>query len=58
MGSLAWEVGVPKGYLSRIESGQKAPSLTMLGALSRELGVEAWELLRAPAGEVEVEAGG
>jgi transcriptional regulator with XRE-family HTH domain len=46
MESVAWAVGVTKGHLSRIEAGKVAPSVTMLAVLARELGVEAWELLR------------
>lgn len=45
MEKLAWAAGASKGYLSRVESGQSAPSLVMLRALAVELGVEPWQLL-------------
>ena len=49
MEKLAWAAGASKGFLSRIEAGHNAPSLNMLRALAKELGVEAWVLLRPVA---------
>lgn len=47
---LAWEAGLTsKGYLSRIESGQRLPSLETLEALARRLGVEVRDLLIFPS---------
>ena len=43
---LAWSAGLDKGYMSRIESGERAPSLFILRKLAIQLGVEPWELLR------------
>jgi transcriptional regulator with XRE-family HTH domain len=46
---LAWEAGIEsKGYLSRIESGQRAPSLVVLERLARRLEVEVRDLFIAP----------
>jgi transcriptional regulator with XRE-family HTH domain len=46
---LAWDAGLEsKGYLSRIESGQRLPSLTVLERLARELEVEPRDLLLFP----------
>lgn len=47
---LAWEAGLEsKGYLSRIESGQRLPSLDTLEALARRLGVEIRDLFIFPS---------
>lgn len=47
---LAWEAGLEsKGYLSRIESGQRLPSLDTLERLARRLGVEIRDLLIFPS---------
>ena len=41
-----------RNYLSEIETGTKAPSLMMLGAIAHELGVAVWLLLQpADSGE-------
>ncbi len=46
---LAWEAGLSsKGYLSRIEDGQRLPSVEVLERLSRRLEVEARDLLIFP----------
>src|SRR5262245_35672030 len=46
---LAWEAGLEsKGYLSRIESGQRLPSLETLERLARRLGVEVRDLFIVP----------
>jgi transcriptional regulator with XRE-family HTH domain len=46
---LAWEAGMDsKGYLSRIESGQRLPSLDALDRLARRLDVEPRDLLLFP----------
>ena len=46
---LAWDAGLEsKGYLSRIESGQRVPSLELLDRLARRLGVEPRDLLLFP----------
>ena len=46
---LAWEAGLDsKGYLSRIESGQRLPSLDLLDRLARRLDVEPRDLLLFP----------
>lgn len=47
---LAWEAGLEsKGYLSRIESGQRLPSLETLDRLARRLGVEVRDLFIFPS---------
>ena len=46
MEALAWAASASKGYLSRVEAGQNAPSLNMLRALAEELGVEPWVLIK------------
>lgn len=46
---LAWEAGLDsKGYLSRIESGQRLPSLDVVDRLARRLDVEPRDLLLFP----------
>jgi transcriptional regulator with XRE-family HTH domain len=46
---LAWSVEMrSKGYLSRIESGQRLPSLDILDRLAHELHVEPRDLLTFP----------
>jgi len=50
MEALAWSAGASKSYLSRVESGQNAPSLNMLRALAMELGTQPWQLLHPPEG--------
>ena len=47
---LAWDADLrSKGYLSRIESGQRLPSLDVLDRLARRLDVEPRDLLVFPA---------
>ena len=48
MEGLAWAAGASKSYLSRVEAGKNAPSLTMLRALAIELEVPPWQLLQPP----------
>jgi len=46
---LAWEAGLSsKSYLSRIEAGERLPSLEVLDKLARRLGCEARDLLIFP----------
>lgn len=46
---LAWEAGLSaKSTLSRIEAGQRLPSVETLDVLARRLGVEARDLLIFP----------
>lgn len=57
--NLAWAVDLSsKGYLSRIESGQRLPSLKTLDRLAHELGVEVSDLFIFPErSEVDVTTG-
>jgi|GEM_PF-6970868 len=43
---VAWQAGIDKGYMSRVESAQRAPTLLVLLKLATALDVEPWELLR------------
>jgi transcriptional regulator with XRE-family HTH domain len=46
---LAWAADLgSKGYLSRIESGQRLPSLELVERLAKELAVEPRDLLTFP----------
>lgn len=46
---LAWEAGfASKGYLSRIESGQRLPSVEVLERLAQRLNVEVRDLFIFP----------
>lgn len=46
---LAWEAGLnSKSYLSRIEAGERLPSIEVLDKLARRLGCEARDLLVFP----------
>lgn len=46
---LAWDAGISsKGYFSRIESGERLPSLALLEQIARQLGVEVRDLLIFP----------
>jgi transcriptional regulator with XRE-family HTH domain len=45
---LAWNVDSSKGYMSRIESGQRLPSMEILDRLALELKVEPRDLLTFP----------
>lgn len=46
---LAWDAGLEsKGYLSRIESGQRLPSVQLLESLALQLGVEVRDLFIFP----------
>jgi transcriptional regulator with XRE-family HTH domain len=44
--ALAWEAGVSRRYMSRIEGGQTSTGIDLLARLAAVLGVEPWELLR------------
>ena len=47
---LAWEAGLAsKGYLSRIEAGERLPSLEVLAKIARRLDVEVRDLLIFPS---------
>ena len=43
--ALAWASNIPKLHLSRIEGGESLPSIPVVFALARELGVEAMDLV-------------
>lgn len=45
---LAWNIESNKGYISRIESGQRLPSLDIVDRLALELKVEPRDLLTFP----------
>lgn len=45
---LAWNIDKSKGYISRIESGQRLPSLELVDRLALELKVEPRDLLTFP----------
>lgn len=54
---LAWEAGLKsKSYLSRIEGGDRLPSLEILDKLARRLGVETRDLLIFPSRSQTAEA--
>ena len=46
--ALAYEAGVNRTYLSKLERGAAYVGLEIIGKLSKVLGVEPAELLRAP----------
>jgi transcriptional regulator with XRE-family HTH domain len=52
--ALATTVGIHKGHLSRIESGEKAPSLATLEAIARALNVGMAELFGEKASRQEI----
>lgn len=52
--ALAASVGIHKGHLSRIETGDKSPSLATLEAIARALGVGMAELFGEKANEHDV----
>jgi transcriptional regulator with XRE-family HTH domain len=43
--SIAWACEIPKAHLSRIESGERLPSIPVLFALAKQLRVEAADLV-------------
>ena len=43
--SVAWACEIPKAHLSRIERGERMPSLAVLFQIAKEIGVEAADLL-------------
>src|ERR1700677_4384970 len=42
---LAWDCDLGKGYLSQVEAGKRLPSLAVLGAFAKRLGVPLREAL-------------
>jgi transcriptional regulator with XRE-family HTH domain len=44
--ALAWEAGVSRRYMARIEGGQTSTGLDVVAKLAAVLGVEPMELLR------------
>jgi transcriptional regulator with XRE-family HTH domain len=46
--ALAYEAGVNRSYLSKVEKGASYPGLEIIGKLAAVLGVEPAELLRLP----------
>ena len=45
--TLAEKCEIYRTYLSRIEGGMANPTILVIEALAKALGVEPWELLRA-----------
>jgi transcriptional regulator with XRE-family HTH domain len=45
---LAYEAGVNRSYMSKLEKGASYPGLEIIGKLAAVLGVEPAELLRLP----------
>jgi transcriptional regulator with XRE-family HTH domain len=43
--SVAWGIDITKAHLSRIERGENLPSLPVLFALAKEIGVEAVDIV-------------
>jgi transcriptional regulator with XRE-family HTH domain len=43
--AVAWACEIPKAHLSRIESGQRLPSVPVLFALAKELRVDAMDIV-------------
>ncbi len=46
---LAWDCDLDKGYLSQVEAGKRVPSVPVLFALAKRIGVEAADLLAFPS---------
>ena len=44
--ALAWEAGVSRRYMARIEGGQTSTGVDIIGKFAAVLEVEPWELLR------------
>jgi transcriptional regulator with XRE-family HTH domain len=44
--ALAWEAGVSRRYMARIEGGQTSTGIDLVARLAAVLEVEPWELLR------------
>jgi transcriptional regulator with XRE-family HTH domain len=44
--ALAWEAGVSRSYMAKIEGGQTSTGLDVIAKLAAVLGVEPMELLR------------
>jgi transcriptional regulator with XRE-family HTH domain len=44
--ALAWEAGVSRSYMAKIETGKTSTGLDIIGKLAAILGVEPMELLR------------
>lgn len=53
--ALAWACEIPKAHLSRIENGERLPSLPVIFALAKELRVEAMDLLALDARKPRVQ---
>lgn len=54
---LAWEAGLKsKGYLSRIERGERLPTLDVCARLAHRLGVEVRDLFIFPSDGFQAEA--
>lgn len=53
---LAWDLESNKGYLSRVERGERLPSIDFLVAVARRLGVEVRDLFLAPERSPQDEA--
>lgn len=46
--ALAWEAGVSRRYMARIEGGQTSTGIDLIARLATVLEVEPWELLHPP----------
>jgi transcriptional regulator with XRE-family HTH domain len=46
--ALAWEAGVSRRYMARIEGGQTSTGIDVIDRLARALDVEPADLLRRP----------
>jgi transcriptional regulator with XRE-family HTH domain len=46
--ALAWEAGVSRRYMARIEGGQTSTGIDLIARLAAVLEVEPWELLHPP----------
>lgn len=53
--TLAWACEIPKAHLSRIERGDRLPSLPVIFALAKELRVEAMDLMALDARKPKVQ---
>ena len=45
---LAWDCDLDKGYMSQVEAGKRMPSLPVLVALAKRLGVEVADIVGVP----------
>jgi transcriptional regulator with XRE-family HTH domain len=54
--SLAEDIGISRGYLSRVENGRQVPSLVILDAIAQKFGIELGSLFDTSSmGEVAVD---